>query len=90
MVLKIVAVCLIGYGLGILFKNWGWLPPDFYKSYLKWAQNYWPLLLVLLGVKVLVKDRFAILEKVLGILILLLIGLWILGSFWRQSEWVSV
>ncbi|HYH05017.1 MAG TPA: DUF5668 domain-containing protein [Bacillota bacterium] len=86
----IVAVCLIGYGLAILVKNWGWLPVDFYTSYLKWAKEYWPVLLILLGVRVLVKNRFEVLEKVLGVLILLMVGLWFLCSFWRQSEWLNV
>lgn len=90
MVRMIVAVCLIGYGLGMLFKNWGWVPFGFYTAYLKWAKDYWPLILILFGVRVLVKDRFAVLEKVIGTLIVLMIGLWVLCNFWRQSAWSSV
>ncbi|HEY8464556.1 MAG TPA: DUF5668 domain-containing protein [Bacillota bacterium] len=86
----VLGIGLISFGLGSLFKSWGWLPLNFCSSYQTWAREYWPLLFILGGIRILVKEHLPVLEKLLTVLILISVGLWIFCSIWARQEWLNV
>jgi LiaI-LiaF-like transmembrane region len=84
-----LAVVMILFGLLLLLKNSNLLPDSFCSIYLHLAENYWPSLIILFGLQLLVKDRYKILSRILGWLILILLGLWLFCHLAGANNWIT-
>lgn len=82
------ATVLILIGAVLLLRNFGLLPPDLCRVYLELARNYWPVILILAGFKVIAGSRWRKLGEVFSWVIMLLVLLWLICSIWVRQEWV--
>lgn len=79
---------LIIFGTIFLLDSAGVIGSGIYTAYLKLFQKFWPGLLILLGLKMVVAEKNPGLARALKWLIILLIGLWIFGMFFVERNWV--
>jgi hypothetical protein len=85
-----VAIFLILFGLVMLLRSLQLFPEDYFLIYQELAARYWPVLLILLGARILLKDRAQRLAGIIGGVIFWLIGLWIVCRFWVRPEWFNI
>jgi hypothetical protein len=85
-----VAIFLILFGLVMLLRSLQLFPVDFFIIYQELAGRYWPVLLILLGVRILLRDRAQRLAGIIGGIVFLLIGIWVVCHFWAQPEWFDI
>ncbi len=83
-----VAVLLIAFGILLLLKNSNMLPVNFCSFYLELAANYWPVLIVLFGANLLIKDKYWEWSRVIIWVIILLVGFWLFCTLSGQNNWV--
>lgn len=82
------ATVLILIGVILLLRNFGLLPPYLCQAYLELSRNYWPVILILAGFKMMVGSRQKKLGELLGWVIMLLLLLWLICGIWVRQEWV--
>jgi hypothetical protein len=85
-----VAVFLILFGLVMLLRSLRLFPEEFFLMYQELANRYWPVLLILLGTRILLRDRAQRWAGIIGGVIFFLIGIWIVCRFWVQPEWFNI
>jgi dolichol kinase len=85
-----VAIFLILFGLVMLLRGLQLFPENFFLIYQELADRYWPVLLILLGTQILLRDRARRLAGIIGGVIFWLIGMWIVCHFWARPEWFNV
>lgn len=81
-----VALLLIVTGTTLLLKSVGWLPSDLGRIYLEWAGRYWPVLLILFGVKIMIGDKSHWIGETIRWVIWLLVAFWIVSIIWSRQE----
>jgi hypothetical protein len=86
----IVAISLIFFGALSLLKRFDLFPIQWCTAYQQLAVEYWPVLLILGGVKLLVKKRAPALAAFLGLVIVLLGVLWVVCRLGEHSGWMKV
>lgn len=79
---------LIIFGTLFLLNSADIIGSGTYTAYLELFQKYWPGLLILLGLKMVVAEKNTRLARALKWLIMLLVGLWIFGMFFVDRNWV--
>lgn len=79
---------LIIFGSLLLFNMAGIINPDIYWNFLKLFQKYWPGLLILLGLRMIIAGKNPGWAEALKWLIILLVGLWIFCVFFAARNWV--
>ena len=79
---------LIIFGTLLLLNSMGIISSGIYTEYLGLFQKYWPGLLILLGLKMVVAEKKPGWAEALKWLILLLVGFWIFGAFFVARNWV--
>ncbi|HBE78760.1 MAG TPA: hypothetical protein DDW65_13440 [Firmicutes bacterium] len=84
-----LSIMLILFGVLLLLKNSNLLPDNFANTYLDLANHYWPTLIILFGIHLLVKDKLKIVSRVLSWLILILLGLWLFCHLAGPNNWVT-
>ncbi|HBF36818.1 MAG TPA: hypothetical protein DDW50_05810 [Firmicutes bacterium] len=83
-----VALFCILLGVLLLLKNSNLLPDNFGTFYLELARQYWPTLIVLLGLELLLKEKSPYLGRIIFWIILLLLGLWLFCRMTVANSWV--
>ncbi|MGE5581351.1 MAG: LiaI-LiaF-like domain-containing protein [Bacillota bacterium] len=83
-----LALILITLGIFLLLKNSNLLPDNFWPYYNNLARHYWPVLIILLGVQLLIKEKFRDLARLIFWLIVLLLGLWFFSQIIGENNWV--
>jgi multisubunit Na+/H+ antiporter MnhG subunit len=86
----LVAVSLIFLGLVSLLRSLNVLPNSYCRLFQELAAKYWPVLLVLFGVKMMVKGHSKTLDALLGLLIIILVALWVVCKWAGPSDWLNV
>ena len=84
-----LAVVFILFGILLLLKNCNLLPDSFCTTYLDLARHYWPSLIILFGLHLLVKEKTRFLSRIIIWLILVLIGLWLFFQMVGPNNWVT-
>ncbi len=79
---------MIVFGILFLLNNTGMIRSGLYMEYLKLFQKFWPGLLILLGVKMMIAGKNPGWAAALKWLIILLIGLWIFCAVFVTRSWV--
>lgn len=79
---------LIIFGTLFLLNSTEIINSGIYSKYIELFQKYWPGLLILLGLKMIVAGKNPGLAEALKWLIILLVGLWIFGEFFVARNWV--
>jgi hypothetical protein len=85
-----VAVFLILFGLVMLLRSLRLFPEDFFIIYQDLAVRYWPILLILFGIKILAGRHSQRLAQIIGGIIFLLIAIWFACHFWARPEWFDI
>lgn len=70
----VLAVLLIILGLILFLKSTGLLPGNYGVSFLEFAKHYWPILLILYGTHVLIKEKMPVVSQ--GLIWLILFFSW--------------
>lgn len=83
-----LAIVFILLGILLLLKNSNLLPDSFCTAYLDLAKHYWPTLIILFGLQLLVKGRNRVLGRMIAWLILILLGLWLFCRMTGPNNWV--
>ncbi len=83
-----IALFCILLGVLLLLKNSNLLPENFGTFYLELARHYWPALIILFGLELLVKEKNPYLGRILFWMILLLLGLWLFCRMTTADNWV--
>lgn len=81
-------ILLIIFGALFLLNTLDIIRPDLAREYLNLVQKYWPGLLILLGLQIIVREKNPGLAQALKWLLILLAGLWIFCTFFIKSEWI--
>jgi hypothetical protein len=84
----VMAVVFILFGVLLLLKNSNLLPDSFTTAYLDLAKHYWPTLIILFGLQLLIKDKNYFYGRVIFWLILFLLGLWLFCHITSPNNWV--
>lgn len=79
---------LIIFGTLFLLNSADIIGSGIYTAYLELFQKYWPGLLILLGLKMVVAEKKPRLAQALTWLLMLLVGFWIFGAFFIARNWV--
>ncbi len=83
-----LGVLLIIFGTLFLLNTMDIIRPHFAMEYLNLIRKYWPGLLILLGLQIMVKEKNPGFSQALKWLLVLLAGLWIFCMFFIKSEWI--
>ncbi len=83
-----LGVLLISFGTFFLLDSMELIKSNFYLDYLNLVRKYWPGMLILLGIRMIVKEKNPGLADALKWLLILLIGLWIFATFFMQRNWI--
>lgn len=83
-------ILLIIFGALFLLNTLDIIRPDLAMEYLNLVQKYWPGLLILLGLQIIVREKNPGLAQALKWLLILLAGLWIFCTFFIKSEWITL
>jgi uncharacterized membrane protein YcjF (UPF0283 family) len=84
-----LAVVLILFGVLLLLKNSNLLPDSFCTTYLDLANHFWPSLIILFGLQLLVKEKIRMLSRIIVWVILILLGLWLFCHMVGPNNWVT-
>jgi hypothetical protein len=84
----VISLFCILLGVLLLLKNSNLLPDNFGATYLELARHYWPALIILFGLEMLVKEKNPYLGRILFWIILLLFGLWLFFHMTTAENWV--
>lgn len=84
-----LAAVLILFGILLLLKNCNLLPDSFCTTYLDLARHYWPSLIILFGLQLLVKEKIRLFSRIIVWVILILIGLWLFCQMAGPNNWVT-
>lgn len=79
---------LIVIGIILFLKSLDLLPENIFATYLNLASHYWPVILILLGIKAVIPGKAEVISKIIRWMIILLIVLWLLSWLWGRPEWV--
>jgi hypothetical protein len=84
----VLSIVFILLGVLLLLKNSNLLPDNLEAAYLDLARHYWPALIILFGLQLLIKERNRVLGRIIAWLILILIGLWLFCQVDGNNNWV--
>jgi hypothetical protein len=79
---------LITIGLLLLLRTFHLLPEDSFRTYLKLSERFWPVLLILAGLRVMLGAWHRESAKAVGWLIVFLVALWLLCRAFTPTEWI--
>jgi hypothetical protein len=79
---------LVIFGTLFLLNSAEIISSFIYLKYLNLFQKYWPGLLIILGLKMIIADKKPGLAEVLKWLVVLLIGLWIFAAVFVERNWI--
>jgi hypothetical protein len=85
-----VAVSLIFFGLASLLRSLNLFPNSYCLFFQQLAARYWPVLFILLGVKILLRGHSKTLDGVLGLIMVILVALWLVCKLGGHSDWLNV
>lgn len=83
-----LGILLIIFGALFLLNSLEIIRPDFAMEYLNLVRKYWPGLLILSGLQIIIKEKNPKLAQALKWLIILLVGLWIFCMFFIERKWI--
>ncbi len=79
---------LITIGVLLLLRTFQLLPEDVFRAYLKLAERFWPVLLILAGFRMMLGAWHRESAKAVGWLIVFLVALWLLCRALTPTEWI--
>lgn len=85
-----VAISLIFFGLISLLRSLNLFPNSYCLLFQQFAARYWPVLFILFGVKMMVKDHSKTLDGLIGLIIVILVALWLVCKLGGHSGWLNV
>ncbi len=83
-----LGVLLIIFGTLSLLNSMGFISSNLYIEYLNLTRKYWPSLLILFGLEIVVRDKNPKLAQFIKWSIIFLVALWIFCMIFIERNWV--
>lgn len=83
-----LGILLVMFGALFLLNSLDLIKPGFGMEYLNLIQKYWPGLLIILGFRIILKDKYPVPAEALKWLLILLISLWFFCMFFIERNWI--